>query len=54
MDQLPVSQLPTTDEQQATGAVAQTFDDIKRVMEIPFIPNLYKAVATSPTALAGT
>lgn len=54
MDQLPVSKLPITDEQEATGEVAQTFDDIKRVMEIPFIPNIYKAVATSPNAMTGT
>lgn len=54
MNELPVSRLPSTDEQDAAGEVARTFDDIKRVMEIPFIPNIYKAVATSPTALNGS
>lgn len=54
MAELPVSQLPTTEEETASGEVAQTFDDIKRVMEIPFVPNIYKAVATAPNALAGT
>jgi uncharacterized peroxidase-related enzyme len=54
MAQLPTSGLPNTPEDAATGEVAQTFDDIKRVMEIPFIPNIYKAMATSPRALTGT
>jgi uncharacterized peroxidase-related enzyme len=42
------------EETEAGGDVAQSFDDIKRVMEIPFIPNIHKTVANSPTALAGT
>lgn len=54
MMQSPVSQLPATEEQEASGEVAQRFDEIKRVMQIPFIPNLYKTMATSPTALSGT
>jgi len=54
MDTLPISGLPLDDEGDAFGEARESFDDIKRVMEIPFIPNIYKALATSPRALAGT
>ena len=49
-----VSQLPMVEEADASADVAHSFDDIKRVMEIPFIPNIHKTLANSPTALAGT
>ncbi len=54
MLELPISQLPLTQEDEADGDVAEVFDDIKRVLEIPFVLNIHKAMATSPTALAGT
>ena len=54
MHQLPISHLPITEEQDAQGDIAQVFDDLRRDMEVPFIPNLFKAAAGSPLALAGT
>ncbi len=54
MSELPISQLPMLEEQEATGEVAQVFDDIKREVNIPFIPNFFRTLATSPPALAGT
>lgn len=54
MSYLPMSQLPMTEEQQANGDVAQVFNDIQREMEIPFVPNIFKALAGSPFALTGT
>ena len=54
MTQLPVSALSLTEEEGASGDVKETFDDIRRVMELPFIPNIHKAVATSPNVLKGT
>lgn len=54
MNQLPVSSLPMVEEQEATGEIAQIYDDIRRGFEIPFVPNLEKALAVSPAALTGT
>jgi uncharacterized peroxidase-related enzyme len=54
MGQLSISKLPTVEESEATGSVAEIFDDIKRDMEIPFVPNIFKAAAGSPHVLAGT
>ena len=54
MEQLPISQLPITEEQDATGAIARVYDDIKRVMEIPFVPNIDKVAAGAPNVLTGT
>ena len=49
-----ISQLPLIEEADADPEVAASFDDIKRVMEIPFIPNIHKTTANSPVVLAGT
>jgi uncharacterized peroxidase-related enzyme len=54
MEQLPISQLPMMAEQEATGEVAEVFDDLKREFQIPFVPNLEKTLAVSPPALKGT
>ncbi len=54
MSELPISQLPMLEEQEATGEVAQVFDDIKREANIPFIPHFFRTLAASPPALAGT
>lgn len=48
------SKLPITEEAAATESVKSIFSDIQRVLELPFVPNIYKALATSPTVLAGT
>ena len=48
MSRVALSQLPITDEVAATGEVAATYGESHRVMEIPFVPNIYKAVASSP------
>ncbi len=50
----PISQLPLVEENEAGGQVTELFDNIKQVMEIPFVPNIYKSVAAVPNALAGT
>jgi len=54
MNQLPISQLPIMEEQEATGEIKQIFDDIRREMEVPFVPVIYKVLATSPMALTST
>ena len=40
--------------QDATGEVAELYEDIQRDMGIPFVPNMDKALAISPNTLKGT
>lgn len=54
MTMLPESKLPMTAEGEGDGAVVRTFDDIRRTMEIPFVPNLYKGAAGATNVLSGT
>jgi len=48
-----VSTLPIIDEDKASGEVAEIYEEIQREMGIPFVPNIDKALAISPNALAG-
>ncbi len=41
---------PVSDEQ-ASGKVAEIFADIKQTKQIPFVPNLWRVLATNPTQL---
>lgn len=43
--------VPLVSEQQATGQVREIFDDIKRSFGLPFVPNLFKAMANHPAYL---
>ena len=54
MNQLPISQIPLVEEEGASGDVAQIYNDIRRVLEIPFVPNIHKSVGTSAPVLQGT
>ena len=47
-----ISDLPIIDEDDAPVEVVDIFEEYKRVMQIPYIPNLLKGLASSPTALA--
>ena len=38
----------------ATGEVAELYEDIQRDMGIPFVPNIDKALASAPNVLKGT
>lgn len=51
MNYLPISGLPLIEEDEATAEVAQIYAEIKRDMQVPFVPNYFKALAVSPTAL---
>jgi uncharacterized peroxidase-related enzyme len=46
------SDLPMVEEEEATDEVAQIYTDIKRDMQLPIVPNMMKALAVSPAALA--
>ena len=54
MSQLPISRLPIMDEQDASGQTAEIFDEIRREMELPFVPNIMRATSTSTGALSAT
>jgi uncharacterized peroxidase-related enzyme len=43
--------IPVVHEADATGEVARLYDEVKQFMQIPFVPNMSKALATSPAAL---
>jgi uncharacterized peroxidase-related enzyme len=47
-----VTRMPLIHEEQASGAVAEIYDEVKRDMQIPVVPNALKALAVSPAALA--
>ena len=49
-----MSHFQIMDESAADGEVAEVFDEIKRVMEIPFVPNILKSQGLSASALKGT
>lgn len=51
MNYLPISGLPLIEEDEATPEVAQIYAEIKRDMEVPFVPNYFKALGNSPAAL---
>ena len=44
MADIAISGLPMMQAEEATGEVAATFDTIRQVMEIPFIPNIHRAI----------
>lgn len=54
MDEQPVSGVAPVAESTATGAVAEEYADIRRVLELPFVPDLFKTAAHAPQVLAGT
>ena len=54
MNCVPISQLPITEIEDATGEVSEVFDDIRHTMDIPFIPNIFKTVASSSQTLLGS
>lgn len=49
---LAVSNLPMVEEEDATDDVARIYTEVKREYQIPFVPNMAKALAVSPAALA--
>jgi uncharacterized peroxidase-related enzyme len=51
MAYLPTNGLPFIEEEEATGEVAELYEEMKREMQIPFVPNYFKALAGSPEAL---
>lgn len=51
MATLPHSGIEYVEENEATGDVAELYDDVRRTMQIPFVPNLIKSLSASPASL---
>ncbi len=47
-----MSDLPMIEEEGATGEVARIYAEVKREIQIPFVPNAIKTLAVSPAALS--
>jgi uncharacterized peroxidase-related enzyme len=52
MGEIAANGLRPVEEAEATGEVAALYEEIKRVMGVPAVPNFLKALAVSPAALA--
>jgi uncharacterized peroxidase-related enzyme len=52
MTYLATTGLPVIEEDEATGEVAEIYDEIKRELQLPVVPNYLKAVSASPEILA--
>jgi uncharacterized peroxidase-related enzyme len=52
MTQIAANGLPMIEEHEATGTVAEIYDDIKRTLGMPAVPNFIKALASSTAALS--
>lgn len=46
-----VATVPPVAEDQATGKVAAIYEDIRRTKNIPFVPNMWRVLATNPDHL---
>ncbi len=52
MGEIAANGLRLVEEHEATGEVAVIYEEIRRVMLVPEVPNFFKALAASPAALA--
>ncbi len=52
MRQAIANDLRLIDEENAMGQVAQIYAEVKRDLQLPVVPNMMKALAVSPAALA--
>jgi uncharacterized peroxidase-related enzyme len=52
MAEIAANGLRLVEEDEATGEVAVLYEEIKREMMVPEVPNFFKALAASPAALA--
>ncbi len=50
----PTASVKVVEEEDATGRVMETYEDIKRTLGIDFVPNMYRALAGNPDYLEMT
>jgi uncharacterized peroxidase-related enzyme len=51
MAYIPTNGLPIIEEEEATGEVAQLYEEFKRDLHLPIVPNILKALGSSPETL---
>jgi len=51
MAEIPPHGLALVDEESPNPEVAEIFDNIKRAMQMPYVPNMMRAMAISPSVL---
>ena len=54
MTNSPISELPLVEESEASSQTAELYNNIKEVMELPFVPNIHKSIGAAPNVLEGT
>ena len=54
MDHQSKEPIAPIEEGAATGEVAEIYENIKRGLQVPFVPNIDKVLAVAPSALKGT
>ena len=52
MQYISANALPLVNEEDALPEVLAIYDEMKRVMQMPYVPNMTKAIGGSPAALA--
>lgn len=43
--------VPLVDESQATGRLAELYDEVKKATDLPFVPDMFRLVSTRPDLL---
>ncbi|MFL6116870.1 MAG: peroxidase, partial [Catenulispora sp.] len=43
--------VPLIDEQDAQGPLVELYEDIKKAMELPFVPDMFRLLSTRPDLL---
>ena len=51
MNRSPTTGLPILSEQEATGATADIYNEVKRITQLPVLPNIFMALGNSDSAL---
>lgn len=54
MPTIPISGLPLVTQPENDGQVNAVYEDIQKVLQVPFVPDLFKSLAASPLVVAGT
>jgi uncharacterized peroxidase-related enzyme len=53
MGTVPQTGLEYLEEDEAEGQVAEIYEDVRRTLQMPFVPNAVKTMSASPAVLAG-
>jgi uncharacterized peroxidase-related enzyme len=54
MSVIEVSNIEMVDETTTDSEVSETYEQIRKGMQLPFVPNLFKSTAGSPAVLSGS